>query len=314
MARNKVQYQKGLSFKEFFRQYGTEQQCYEALFKWRWGKGFECRRCGYAKGCINRKRRVYQCHRCHFQTSLTAGTIFHASKLALTTWFLSIYLLTQNKNGVSIMELSRQLGISDRAAWRLKHKLLQVMYERDGAKKLSGLVVMDDAYIGGEHEGGKRGRGSENKTPIVAAVQINSEGHPMTIKVSRVKGFSSIELYNWSVRHLAPGSKVITDGLQCFSSVASIECEHDRIITGGGKQSVNNPVFQWVNTVLGNMKTSFSGTYHAISHKHIPRYLAEFQYKFNRRYDMAAMIPRLAYVALRTQPCPERILVLADFR
>lgn len=286
MARNQVQYQKGMSLAEFFRQYGTEEQCYEALFKWRWSKGFVCRRCGYTKGCINQKRRVYQCHRCHFQTSLTGGTIFHASKLPLTTWFLAMYLLTQNKNGVSIMELSRQLGISDKTAWRMKHKLMQVMYERDSAKKLTGLVVMDDAYIGGEQEGGKRGRGSENKTPFVAAVQINDEGRPMVIKLSKVESFSSLEIYGWSVRHLSPGSKVISDGLRCFNSVAAIECVHDRIITGGGKQSVNNPVFQWVNTVLGNVKTSLSGTYHSISHKHVPRYLAEFQYKFNRRFEM----------------------------
>lgn len=313
MARNKVQYQKGMSFKEFFQQYGTEDQCYEALYQWRWSKGFECRRCGHKKGCMIKQRRVYQCNKCHLQTSLTAGTIFHASKLELTTWFLAMYLLTQNKNGISIMELSRQLGISDRAAGRLKHKLMQVMYERDLPKKLSGIIVMDDAYIGGEQEGGKRGRGSENKTPFVAAVQTNDEGRSTSIKLSKIKSFSSIELYGWGVRHLAPGSKVITDGLQCFGSVAAIGCEHERIITGGGKESVKKQVFQWVNTVLWNMKTSLAGTYHAVSHKHIPRYMAEFQYKFNRRYDLAAMIPRLAYVALRTPPCPERKLVLADY-
>jgi len=206
------------------------------------------------------------------------------------------------------------LGISDKAAGRLKHKLMQVMFDRDFPKKLSGIIVMDDAYIGGEQEGGKRGRGSDNKTPIVAAVQTNKEGHPTMIKLSKVKSFSSIELYGWSVRHLAPGSKVITDGLKCFNSVAAIDCEHERIITGGGKKSVNNPVFQWVNTVLGNMKASLAGTYHSVSHKYIPRYLAEFQYKFNRRFDLSAMIPRLAYVALRTPPCPERKLVLAEFR
>lgn len=80
---------------------------------------------------------------------MTSGTIFEYTKLSLTTWFLGMYLLTQPKKGISVLELKRQLGISCNAAWRLKHKLLQVMKERDDNKPLSGIIQLDDAYWGG---------------------------------------------------------------------------------------------------------------------------------------------------------------------
>ena len=83
-------------------------------------------------------RGLYQCHRCYHQTSLTAGTIFHATHLPLTIWFLAIYLLTQRKSGISALQLSRELGVSYNTAWKLKHKLLQVMHERNQGEKLSG--------------------------------------------------------------------------------------------------------------------------------------------------------------------------------
>src|SRR5687768_1618261 len=84
------------------------------------------------------------------------------------------------------------------------------------------------------------------------------------------------------------------------------------MVTGSGKKAVQNSTFKWVNTLLGNLKNSVAGTYHAIREKHVPRYLAQFQYRFNRRYRLGDMIPRLAWVALRTPPMPYRLLKLAE--
>lgn len=111
MARNPIQFQSGLSLPAFLEQYGTEEQCRAALYRYRWPKGFVCPECGNTT-CCQLSRGLYQCHRCHHQTSLTAGTIFHATHLSLTTWFLAIYLLTQRKNGISALQLSRELGVS----------------------------------------------------------------------------------------------------------------------------------------------------------------------------------------------------------
>ena len=116
MARNPVQLQKGISLSEFLKLYGTEDQCFDALYRWRWPKGFQCPHCGHDRACQLTNRKLQQCHRCRRQTSVTAGTIFDSTKLALTVWFQAIYLMTQDKRGVSAMKLHRHLGISYNAA------------------------------------------------------------------------------------------------------------------------------------------------------------------------------------------------------
>ena len=312
MAKNQIQFQKGLSLMEFLSQYGTEEQCHDALFEWRWPQGFVCPNCEHTGHCEIASRGVYQCNRCHHQTSVISGTIFEHTKLALTTWFLGMYLLTQPKNGTSILELKRQLGIGYNAAWRLKHKLLQVMKERDDGKPLSGTIQIDDAYWGGEHHGGKRGRGAPGKTPFVAAVQTNEDGHPIAMRFTKLKGFRKEEIAQWAQRHLAASSLVVSDGLSCFKGVEQAGCQHEVIVTGGGPKSVTLEAFTWVNTMIGNVKNSLSGTYHAISDAHLPRYLAEFCYRFNRRFKLEDMIPRLGYAAVRTPPMPQRLLGLAE--
>jgi ribosomal protein L37AE/L43A len=311
MAKNRIQFQKGMSLSDFMARYGTEDNCRKALFHFRWPDGFVCPQCGNNTHCELKTRQVIQCHRCHHQTSLTAGTIFHSTKLPLTKWFLAMYLLTQSKNGISALELSRQIGASYNATWRVKHKLMQVMLERGSIKRLSGRVQIDDSYLGGKRVSGKRGRGAKNKTPFVAAVETREE-KPRRIKLSKVKGFRLDEIERWSRHHLEPGSHVVSDGLNCFSAIAKAGCKHEFHVVGGGKRAVEHPAFNWVNTLLGNVKNSLRGTYHALRVKHIPRYLAEFQYRFNRRFDLESMVPRLAYIAVRTPPMPARLLTLAE--
>ena len=103
MARNPVQFQKGISLNEFLSLYGTEDQCFDALFQWRWPNGFLCPHCGHDRCCQLNSRKLQQCNRCHRQTSITAGTIFDSTKLPLTVWFQAIYLMTQDKKGVSAL-------------------------------------------------------------------------------------------------------------------------------------------------------------------------------------------------------------------
>ena len=117
---------------------------------------------------------------------------------------------------------------------------------------------------------------------------------------------------NLSGTAILAGAEVASDGLACFRAVSEAGCAHRVIKTGGGPNAAKTPVFKWVNTVLGNMKAALVGTYRAVREKHVPRYLAEFEYRFNRRYDVKAIIPRLAFVALRTPPMPYRLPKLAD--
>lgn len=308
MARNKVQFQKGLSLIDFLNDYGTEDDCFDSLHQSRWPNGFICPHCGYDKHCRLTIRKLNQCNRCHRQTSLTAGTIFESTKLPLRTWFLGIYFITQDKKGVSTMKLHRQLGISYNAAWRMKHKLMQVMMERDDSQPLSGFVELDDAYMGGERTGCKRGRGAEGKTPFVAAVETTQNSEPVKVKLTVVSGFRKAAIELWAKQHLTEGTTVISDGLACFNAVTDAGCEHDRIVCGGGRASVEESEFYWVNTILGNLKSAIRSTYHSINKRYVQRYLSEFQYLFNRRFDLEAIIPRLLYVSLRTPPMPEKLL------
>ena len=310
MARSPIQFQRGISLTEFLSRYGTEHQCFNALYRWRWPNGFVCPHCGHDRACQLTTRKLQQCHRCHRQTSITAGTLFEATKLPLTVWFLGIYFLTQDKKGISAMRLHRHLGISYHAAWRMRHKLMQVMMERDRAHPLTGWVELDDAYLGGERSGGKRGRGAPGKTPFVAAVETNEAGHPRRMKLTVVKGFRRTEIAAWAQRHLSAGTRVVSDGLACFHGVSAAGCAHDKVVVGGGRAAVERPELRWVDTILGNVESALRGTCHAVRPKYAQRYLAEFEYRFNRRFDLPDIIPRLVYVALRTPPMPERLLKL----
>ena len=307
-----MQFQRGLSEREFERLYGTEAQCRAAVIAVRWPGGFVCPLCGGRSHSEIRSRGLYQCSACRRLTSPIAGTIFAATKLPLTVWFRAMYHLTQSKQGISSIELGRRLGVRQTTAWMLKHKLQQVMLERDAGKSLTGRVEIDDAYLGGERAGGKRGRGAAGKTPFVAAVETTPDGKPVRLKLRRVAGFTGQAISRFALRSLDHACTIVSDGLKCFTRVSDAGCEHQPIRTGSGPSAARTPAFKWVNTALGNIKSAIVGTYRSISSKHVPRYLAEFEYRFNRRYDLASMIPRLEWAAVHTPPMPYRLLKLAE--
>ena len=139
---------------------GTEAQCADALFGWRWPAGFVCPECGHAEDFTAlRTREPMQCRHCRHRTSLSAGTLFAHTKLPLTLWFFAMSLLTQRKNAISALALKRHLGVSCPTAWKVKHTFLQVMLERDADRQPSGVSEIDDVSRGGEVHGETPGRG-----------------------------------------------------------------------------------------------------------------------------------------------------------
>lgn len=285
MAINQVQFQKGLSMQQFAQRYGSEQQCEQAVRSWRWPAGFRCPRCGHSE-CSEFRRGTLlymQCSACRHQCSLIAGTIFERSKLPLKTWFMAMHLLSKAKTNVSALELKRDLGLCYRSAWLVKHKLMQVMMLREQGRRLSGRVEIDDSYLGGQRAGGKPGRGSENKVPFVAAVQTTEDGRAERVCLS-LRPFTSESLQEFAAQSLARPLTVVSDGLGCFAAMARQAGVHDRNVTGGGQAAAKHPKFTAINTVLGNLKTALRGAYKAFDFAaYGPRYLAEFQYRFNRR-------------------------------
>jgi transposase-like protein len=300
---------KGLSEAEFRERFGTEEACRKALFDMRWREGLTCPACGGRGFCEPKTRKVFQCNRCKRQVRLTAGTVFQDSKLPLTAWFAAIYHLAQGKNGISSVELGRRLGVKQGTAWLVKHKLMRAMAEREAGKpKLSGRVEVDDAYLGGERPGGKRGRGAAGKTPVVAAVETTAGRKPRRLKLAVVKGFRKREVEKLAKAAIEPGSNVVSDGLSCWPAVEKAGCTHFPIVTGSGKRAATWTPFKWVNTCLGNIKTAIAGTYHHVSAKHAQSYLTSFAYRFNRRFRPDSIVERLAWAAVRTAPQPYRVI------
>ena len=316
MARNPIQMQKGVSLSDLYKRFGTEQKCKEAIRAWRWPDGFVCPHCDCRDHAVVGARELYLCHGCRRQTSLKAGTIFERTLLPLTKWFQGMYLLTQSKNSISTLEMARQLGVRPDTASLMRHKLMSVMAEREGARKLDGRVEMDDAVMGGEKgllDGGKQGRGGPNKTPFVVAVATSDDGHPLHLLLHVVTTHDGDNIEAMAKAHLAPTARVISDGLGCFRAVTRAGCTHEPVnVSKASDHGEKLACFKWVNTVLGNLKTAIAGTLKSVRPRYLFRYLAEFQYRFNRRFDLPQMLDRLACVATRAAPRPYDSLKIAQ--
>jgi transposase-like protein len=311
--KNRVQFQRGLSLAEFMDRYGTEAKCEAALADQRWPSGFVCPRCQDDRhSCFERgQQRLWQCHRCRHQVSLTAGTIFENTKLPLTQWFLAMFFMTQSKNNISALSLKRHLGISYDTAWLLKHKLMAVMGEAEAGRELAVRVEIDDAYLGGARAG-KAGRGSENKVPFVAAVETTDDGRPRYVRFDPMP-FTRERIDVWANQTLAPTTHALSDALPSFSVLAESVQTHEAIVVGSGRQAAQHPKFRWVNTLISNFKTALSGTYHAFRFaKYARRYFAEYAYRFNRRFDLRSIVASLIHDCVWMLPHDKRMIRLAE--
>lgn len=317
MSINAIQFQPGLSLPQFQALYGTEAQCEGALVRARWPHGWHCAHCGCTRFFLTRNgsgRQLWECFVCGYQSSSIVGTVMEHTHLPLRLWFLAMYLLSQNKNSISALALKRQLGVSYKTAWLLKHKLMQTMAQRDERYLLQGRVEIDDAYLGGERAGSiNGGRKAANKSALVAAVQTTADGRPLYMRLSPVADFTNQDMQQWAKRHLAPGCHVVSDGTRAFAQVLQAQATHERYVTGGGRRGAQTPQLRWVNTLLGNLKTSIAGTYHSFDHaRYAQRYLAEFCYRFNRRFDLPKMLPRLLNALVTTGPLPLKVLRVSE--
>jgi hypothetical protein len=240
---------------------------------------------------------------------LIYDTLFASTKLPLTRWFLALYLLTQSKTNMAALELMRHLGVRYRTACRLKHKVMQAMTERETGRERKGIVLIDDAYLGGERNGGEAGGGSENKVPFVIAVEVSDQGHPRPAVMTPVSGFTLTALAEWTPHHLRPDTGVYSDGLGACRAVIDAGHAHTVIESAGGRDATEAGGMRWLNTVLSNVKRSLDGTYQAFEFStYAHRYLAEAAWRFNRRFDLKILVPRLLVAAARCKPWPEKRL------
>ena len=201
---------------EFEERFNSEKACLEYLIQIRWPNGFCCPRCGHEKAWIT-KRGLYRCKLCDTQTSVTAGTIFHDRRKPLMLWFRAIWYVVNQKNGVSALGLQKILGLgSYRTAWTWLHKLRCAMV-RPGRDRLSGIVEVDETYIGGKKPG-KQGRGAEGKSLVLVAVEDKGE-HFGRIRLCHIADASAKSLMKAVQKSVEKGSLVRTDGWSSYKQL-----------------------------------------------------------------------------------------------
>lgn len=261
-----------ITFKEFCRHYDSEDACRAELFRLRYPNGFICPKCGCVEFYTIRSRNTYQCRSCRHQTSVTAGTVMHRTHLPLTTWFWAIYLCAADKRGISAVQLSHMLSICYESAWYLLTRIRSAMGQRDAQYLLSGIVEMDDCYIGGVSHNGKRGRGTD-KAKVVVAVSKTDSGIPLFARMQIVEDLTGESLQEVVDRCLEKNTKVECDGYSSYRGLKNIELIPKNFESGD---------LHWLHTLIGNLKAYLLGTYHGRCTK-LQSYLDEFCFRFSRR-------------------------------
>lgn len=262
---------------EWQKRFGTEEACGEALARQRWPEGFRCPRCGHDHGYAISTRQSYECSSCHYQASLTAGTLFHSTNLPLAKWFWAIYLMASDKGGISALRLAKQIGVSWITAHRMLRKIRIAMGHRDSVYRLHDLVEIDDALVGGRRPG-KRGRGAAGKVPVLVAVENRGSGAGF-IAMQQVPAVTRETVAGFVKGHLPPSQWVRSDKLAALGAIGKTQ-HHAARVTPPDKAGEWLP---WVHVAIGNLKAFLLGTYHGVSSKHLQEYLNEFCYRFNRR-------------------------------
>ena len=264
---------------EFEKRFSNPRACYEYLFKLKWPDGFQCTLCGHSAYWISYKY-LYICTRCEHQHSLTAGTIMHATKKPITYWFKAMWWFTTRKSGVNATNLKDLLGLgSYDTAWTWLHKLRRCTIRKD-REKLSGTVEVDDFVLGGQ-KSGKRGRGAEGKTIVLAAVE--KQGRRLgRIRLQVSKDFSSDSLMPFIKQNIEPGSHIITDGWKGYNPIASGSYSHQKVYWV--KRSDKSSILPGVHLVVSLIKRVMLGTFQGrFEPKHLQSYLDEYVFRFNRR-------------------------------
>jgi len=299
------------SFHELTSWFRDDEACVRYLERVRWGDGFACRFCGAVGGDWWAVRRgLRRCAVCRRESSVTAGTIFHGSRLPLQSWFASIWYVVNQKHGVSALGLQRVLGFgSYQTAWAWLHKLRRAMV-LPGRELLAGAVELDETYIGAARPG-KRGRGAEGKAIVAIAVEDHN-GAPGRTRMARVSNVKRETLTDFVLDHIARGTEVRTDAYRGYNDVGRHRYSHFvvNLKESGDPAHIAMP---HVHRVASLLKRWLLGTHQgAVTHDQLDYYLDEFTFRFNRRRSRhrGLLFYRLIEGALAAEPHPYATLVI----
>jgi len=293
--------------RQFRRRFRTERDCLRYLIKRKWPDGFRCPQCGHTRAYPIASRALYQCAHCGHQSSVTAHTIFHRTRKPLRDWFWAIFLVATRTTGSSARQLQGDLGLSYQTAWTWCHKIRKAMEDRDTRYHLQGMVELDDTYIGGKKKPGKRGRGARSKVPVLVAVESRPKGcgHVALHGLSSLSSQGTLGFLDHKLSH---DTTISADGLYLYRPVAE-RFALSQTVLGDGTRAIE--IFPDVHRVIARLKTWIRGTHSHVSKKHLNRYLAEFSYRFNRRFKQrrATIFDRLVTACCATQAVTYRQLI-----
>jgi len=220
----------------------------------------------------------------------------HRTRTSLIIWFWAIYLLSNDRRGISASQLSKQFGISYPTAWLILHKIRKAMADRDKNYVLHKIVEMDETLIGASTEGGKRGRGAK-KTKVLASVSLTKSGHPLYLKMRAIDDFKASTLSRAVSNTISPGTTISTDKFPSYNWLAKSGYNH----LPEKFSLVDSPDhLKWLHTIISNVKAFIIGTYHGLCSKHLQSYLDEYSYRFNRRKFEGQLFNRLLNACIST--------------
>ena len=293
-----------MTFKEFTNRFSTEKQCRDYLYQLRWPDGFICPKCNQQVKSWPIGEMLFKCSSCKHQTSVIAGTIFQDTRKPLSDWFTAIWWVTTQKNGASAVGLQRVLGLkSYTTAWTWLHKIRTAMVNPNRLP-LNGRVEVDETYIGGEENDGKRGRGSENKSIVVIAVELlEGKNQYGRARMKVVPDATKESLQGFIKENVEPGSTIITDGWPSYVSLPQEGYLH--IIDEPFDSTDKNSVLPHVHMIASLLKRWLLGTHQgAVQEVHLQAYLDEYVFRFNRRKaaDRGLLFYRLLENAMQVKP------------
>jgi hypothetical protein len=298
------------SLPDFQRRFPDDAACAAWLAEQRWPDGFVCPACGTRRGwALATKAHTVECARCHKQTSVTAGTVMHGSKLRLTIWFWAAYLMATHSNGISALQLHKQLGLgSYKTAWLLCAKLRRAMVA-PARMSLSGLVEVDETTINWRRAGApppRDGRNHDAKLIVAGAVEIAGAG-PGRIRLASIPDYAADSLHGFIGANIAPGTTARTDAWPAYPGAPGVAHQPHTL----GKQPAHQ-VLPWIHRVVANLKTWALGVYHGLRPKHLQAYLDEFVFRFNRRRTRHAAFNTLLAIGIAIKPATYNMLIAPE--
>jgi len=277
---------------EFMQLYPTEDACRQAIFEHRWPDGFVCPSCGHDRAWQLRARGLYECASCHYQGSLTAGTILARTRTDLRKWSLAIWLLSSTKKAPSSAELSRQLGVTAKTAWLMRRKITHAMARRRGELLLRGIVELDEGFLGGRRvRPASRGRRQHDKATVAVSAEHTPGGGLGRAHLLVVSDGTARSLDVAASAMIVHGSTVQTDGWRGSTGLTYEGYEHrPRILRSAAEIDAWPP---WSHVVLSNFKRWALDIFHGLSPAHLQAYLHEYCYRLNRRQQRLDIFRRV---------------------